>query len=231
MRILAIESSSLAGTVSLLEDGIVLDQINLNPHQRSAQSLAKGIRAQLESTQWSVRDVDLVTVAQGPGSFTGLRVGVTTAKVLAYVTNANLIGVNTLEVIAAQAPRSIRRVEAVLDAHRNQLFAATFQRQDDGELTTLKATEIVGLAHWLDHLDPTSTVTGPGLKKVEQQIGPQIRVLDRALWTPQATSVGRLGYREFQSGRRDNLWEFVPQYYRPSAAEERLAKREGAERG
>ena len=108
MRILALETSGSSGSVAALDEGRLIVERPLAAGSRSAQSLAPGIDSLLAEVGWLVGGVDLVAVTQGPGSFTGLRIGVTTAKALAYAGETQVIGVNTLEVIARQAaaPRS-----------------------------------------------------------------------------------------------------------------------------
>ena len=103
MRILALETTDLTGTVAALEGDKVLLQNELNPGQRSAQSLAPALARLWQAVGWKPTEIELIAVALGPGSFTGLRVGVTTAKMLAYLARAQVLGVDTLETIAAQA--------------------------------------------------------------------------------------------------------------------------------
>src|SRR5438876_1121982 len=126
MKTLAIETSGKAGSVAALVGGRLLREIRLPADQRSAKSLAPAMAELFSATGWGPREVRLVAVAVGPGSFTGLRIGVTTAKVFAYLTRAEVVGVNTLEVIAAQAPADIGRLSVVLGAERQQLFASDF---------------------------------------------------------------------------------------------------------
>ena len=220
MRILALETSSRAGSVAALENSQLLEQTVLDPRPRSSRSLAPAINAQLKSVGWKPRDIQLVAVAQGPGSFTGLRVGVTTAKILAYVTGCELIGVNTLAAIAAQAPPVENRLVAILDAQRKQLYAMHFHRTNQNGLEVLRPTEIVDIDHWLAELQAGDTVTGSGLCKLAGQLPKTVGAVDERLWTPTAATVGMVGYKSYQSGKRDDVWKMTPFYYRKSAAEE-----------
>ena len=106
MRILALETTDLTGTVAALEGCQLLVERELNPGQRSAQSLAPALAELWQEVGWKPTQIELIAVALGPGSFTGLRVGVTTAKMLAYVAQAQVLGIDTLEAIAAQRRRS-----------------------------------------------------------------------------------------------------------------------------
>ncbi len=221
MRVLALETSARIGSVAALEDDRLLGQMFFAPEQRTAQSFAPGIIQQLESVGWSPTDVELVAVTSGPGSFTGLRIGITAAKTLAYAVGAEVIGVNTLKVIASQVPPGQQDAWAVMDAQRGQLFAARFRRcDDDGE--TVVETHIVDNEHWLQSLTADTAVTGPGLTKLRDRLPDGIVAVDDDCWTPEAATVGRVGYLEFQSGRRDDLWALAPEYYRKSAAEEKF---------
>ena len=163
----------------------------------------------------------MVCVAVGPGSFTGLRIGVTTAKTLAYAVGAEVIGVNSLEVIASQAPPTDAPLWAVIDAQRQELFVAKFDR----ERKPIGQPRILSQPEWLAALVPGDRVTGPGLKRMRPLPPTGIEVVDESQWPPLAAAVGHLGWRDYCAGRRDDLWRLVPLYYRPSAAEEKAAQR------
>ena len=102
MKLLAIETTGINGTVACAENGRLLAESPLPADQRSAQSLVPAIEAILSSQGWRPNSLDAVAVAVGPGSFTGLRVGVTTAKILAWSCQAALYGVNSLDAAAWQ---------------------------------------------------------------------------------------------------------------------------------
>ena len=221
MRILALETSSLTASVAAFEDEQLLDETAFDPPLRTAQSFAPAIARQLAAVHWRPADVQLIAVTVGPGSFTGLRVGVTAAKTLAYAVGAEVLGLNTLHVIAAQAPPQFPQLYAVLDAQREQLFAACFNRCGPDWHVQVDA-HIVDNARWLACLTPDVAVTGAGLARVREQIPAGIHVLDPSLWTPRAATVGRLAGRAYHAGQRDDLWALVPRYYRQSAAEEKL---------
>ena len=131
MNILAIETSGQAGSVAVLNDGRFLREILLLPTQKSASTLAPAVRDILAEVGWKNTDVHVIAVAIGPGSFTGLRVGATTAKALAYALSAELIGVGTLDVIAAQSGVS-GQVSVAMNAQREQVFACEFKSGAEG---------------------------------------------------------------------------------------------------
>lgn len=226
LRILALETSTLDASVAALEGDRLLGQTLLDRQRRTAQIFAPAVEQQLRSVGWRPQDVQLVAITQGPGSFTGLRVGVTAAKTLAYAVGAEVSAVNTLEVIARQAPDRALRICAVLDAQRQQLFAADFQCEGD-RLAEVSGTRIVDIDRWLSGLVPDMAVTGPGLARLQDRLPGAVAVVDASCWTPQAATVGRMAYLEYQSGKRHDVWTLNPLYYRSSAAEERLCGRKG----
>jgi tRNA threonylcarbamoyladenosine biosynthesis protein TsaB len=223
MRVLAIETSGDAGSVAAISDGKVLASADLDRELRSGVSLAPAISTVLRTSEWQPRDVQLVAVTTGPGSFTGLRVGVTTAKLFAYAVGAEVLGINTLEVIAVQAPADTANVWAVVDAQRQQIFAGSFRgghhanRQWDGQTLLLNNEE------WLSRLTGERAVTGPGLAQLAEKIPREVRIIDRDLWIPKAVTVGRVAQQKHRNGMRNDLSTLAPQYFRRSAAEEKRA--------
>lgn len=228
MRILALETTERIASVAALQNGCLLAQQATPPEQRSAQALAPAIQSLLEQVSWQPGDVQLVAVPVGPGSFTGLRVGVTTAKTFAYAVQAEVLGVNTLEVIAQLAPAEIGQLEAVMDAQRQQLFVGRFARDDSGHFQWRETTHIIGEADWLARLAASPiAVTGPALRKLGTRVPEKISVVDSARWAPTAAAVGQLAWRKYEAGERDDLWKLAPQYFRASAAEEKWRARHG----
>lgn len=245
MRILAIETVGAAGSVALLDDDRVVEELELDTVRRSAQTLAPGIAGLLERVGWRPADIELVAVARGPGSFTGLRIGITTAKTFAYAVGCQVVGVNTLLAIASRAPRELETVSAVIDAQRGELFVADFTRQPDGQFIGIETTRIVAAETWLASLPSRSAVTGPGLSQHHDTnpqsptpspfpavsgpglsmhlavLPPGTIVVDRALWSPTAAMVGQLGRKQILAGQGVSPFELVPEYFRRTAAEEK----------
>jgi tRNA threonylcarbamoyladenosine biosynthesis protein TsaB len=227
MRILALETSGTGGSVAALETHDLLHEATLPLDQRSAQSLAPAIDRLLREIGWDAAQIDLIAVTEGPGSFTGLRIGVTTAKALAYAAGAQVMGVNTLEVIARQAPDRHKSLWAVLDAQRGELFTARFWREEKTDGSRSMPVQIAPRETWLAQLGPGDAVSGPGLERLAGSIGPDVIVVEESLWQPQAATVGRLGYEQFSAGRRDDVFQLAPLYFRRAAAEEQWELRHG----
>lgn len=224
MKILAIETTDPLGGVAAMCDGEIVAARDLDPAQRNAQSLAPAIKMLLADIAWRSSDVDLVAVSLGPGSFTGLRVGVTTAKTLAFTCGAEIMGVGTLETIAAAAPAGVERLTVAIDAQRNELVVQTFQMQQAASPFQLIDAEL-----WLSTLAPGDFVAGPVLKKLLPLLPAGVTALPPDCWRATAANVARLAARDYALGRRDDLWKLLPIYSRKSAAEEKWEKNKRAD--
>jgi tRNA threonylcarbamoyladenosine biosynthesis protein TsaB len=222
MRILALETTDKTGSVAVAEGGNVLLELELGRHQRSAQSLAPGIDAALKQAGWKPADVQLTAVTVGPGSFTGLRVGVTTAKVFAYAVGAEVLGIDTLETIAAAAPDDVTALQVVMDAQRGDVVARSFCRGDiSRRLEPVAPQELLPIDLWLQRLVAGSVVSGPGLSRLLDRLPTGVVPLQPHQWAPRASQVARLAAQHYAAGRRDDLWRLAPIYVRRAAAEER----------
>ncbi|TWT95204.1 tRNA threonylcarbamoyladenosine biosynthesis protein TsaB [Botrimarina colliarenosi] len=215
---LAIETSGLFGSVAAGQvdrNGCEIVAAETLPRDaRSARTLAPTIQRLLGRLGWAPGDLTTVAVAVGPGSFTGLRVGVTTAKAFAWGIGAAVLAVDTLDALAAAATppdASDSRLTTVVDAQRSELFVARFS---------------AGGGEWRRET-PTSRTTAAAL---QAELGPADRVVGPAAATvggdpsePQADAVLRVAWRRWLAGEADSVLALVPQYYRASAAEEKLA--------
>jgi tRNA threonylcarbamoyladenosine biosynthesis protein TsaB len=219
--ILGIETSGLAGSVALCrgEECLFESQLEEAP-RRHAQTLVSQIGALLARAGRKVRDLDAVAVSIGPGSFTGLRVGVVCAKTLSYATGCRLAAVDTLEAIAANSPSDVDRVNVLADAHRGDLYAATYRRVG-GSWVTERSPTIVAAPAWLAERGPDGVIGGPGLATYAQLVPAACRQLATDTWTPRARVVAQLGGRQLEEGQAADCVTLVPFYLRRSAAEER----------
>jgi tRNA threonylcarbamoyladenosine biosynthesis protein TsaB len=224
MHILAIETTGLAGSVAALDDANLLTAIDLPQDQGSSRALAPAIQRLLAEVGWRPKDVQLVGVVVGPGSFTGLRVGVTAAKAFAYAVGAEVLGLDTLEVLAAAAPPEVSRLSAAIDAQRGEVAAADFARTSDGPMALATPARLLPIESWWSSLPPGALVTGPVLRQLIDRLPSHLTAMSPDFWLPKASAAGRLAARLYAAGHRDDLWSLAPHYSRPSAAEERKAK-------
>jgi tRNA threonylcarbamoyladenosine biosynthesis protein TsaB len=222
-RLLAVESTGRSGSVALLEEGSLPDglpTVTLPREVRTAQALAPAIRDLLDRAGWTPASLDVVAVAVGPGSFTGLRIGITAAKTLAYAVGADLVGVSTMATLVEPLPTT-GRAWTVLDAQRGELFVAAFTPIVDMGWREVEPTQIVTPDAWLTQLASGDLVAGPIVARLADRLPAHVTLADDALQHPTAEGVARVAWRLYQAGHRDDIWQLVPHYYRRSAAEEK----------
>jgi tRNA threonylcarbamoyladenosine biosynthesis protein TsaB len=219
--VLGIETSGLAGGIALCRGDICLAEALLQEApRRHAQTLVSQIGALLRQTGLAVRDLDAVAVSIGPGSFTGLRVGVVCAKTLAYATKCRLAAIDTLKAIAANSPQGVERVHVIADALRGDVYVATYHPAG-GAWTVDEPPAIAAAEPWLAALSAGETITGPGLSVYGKLVPASCRQLPPELWTPHARTIAQLGLRQLDQGEVADCATLEPFYLRRSAAEER----------
>ena len=221
MLTLAIETSGLGGSIALLDGQQLLGERLLNAERRHAQTLVPEIQSLLREHGQRPAECELIAVSVGPGSFTGLRVGITCAKTMAYVTKAKLAAVPTFDCLAAGCPDDVNNVQVIMNAQRQELFIGRYQRGADGAWNELRRLVIERSMEWQAQLQSGDVVTGPGLDGISADLSSRCRVLDKSLWQPQARWVGVLGQRINQTGGNTSCWDLLPLYVRKSAAEEK----------
>ena len=234
MLILAIETSGQEGSVAVLQDALPAASKSL-AKGRTAQDLAPAIDQLWRQLGIRPAEVDLIAVSTGPGSFTGLRIGITTAKTLAYALGCEILGIDSLDAIAARAaPNSLPvdcsavELDVVVDAQRQELFVGRFRRTSAGVVPSASpwircgVTEVLPAALWLAQLAPQTAVTGTGLKRLLERMPARAIIAPAEVWQPTAESIGALAFAAWQSGRRSDLFTLGPTYLRPSYADEKI---------
>jgi tRNA threonylcarbamoyladenosine biosynthesis protein TsaB len=207
-----------------MRDSGSIDTALTEPARQHGRDLIPRIGALLRAAGMLPNDIDVVAVGIGPGSYTGLRVGMMAAKTLAYATGASVLGLDSLEAVARNAPVSTRRISAVADAQRADVYVADFYRvAPGGPLAVLRGCRIESVEDWRASLDPGTLVIGPGLAnaKIREAAPAEMLAGDSTLDYPQATSLIELARDAWATGRRDDLWQLEPRYLRRSAAEEK----------
>lgn len=228
---LGIETSGWGGSVALARGGTVVARRSLDPAgRRHARTLVPEIQAVLADADVGPRQLDLVAVSIGPGSFTGLRVGVVCAKTLAWAARAAIVAVDTFLVIAEAAPPHVHRLQVVGDGQRGDLYVGRYVRDAGGRWERIGDIEIEAADAWLGRLGPDDVVTGPGLERHAAAAARICRLLPESLWAPEAASVALLGEVRAQRGATDDLWSLEPFYLRRSGAEEKADAAHGSGR-
>jgi tRNA threonylcarbamoyladenosine biosynthesis protein TsaB len=225
-RLLVIETSAQAGQVALAEGDRLLGVRRLAEARRHARDLAPAVRDLLAEQGWRPRDLHGVVVSRGPGSYTGLRVGIMSAKALAYATGCALLAVDTFAAIACQAPPEALTLHVLADAQQDKIYVQPFRRAAPGaEMTAWSALTIQPVDDCLPRLTAGAWVSGPGLRKHEAWLPAGVQLVEGSRREPQPESLLRLALARYLRGERDDLWAVEPLYLRPSSAEEQWDKK------
>lgn len=220
---LGVETSGLAGAVVLRRDGETIESVTLQQAgRRHAQTLISEVDALLRRANLTAKQLQVVAVSIGPGSFTGLRVGVVFAKTLAYAVGCRLIAVDTFRAIAAASPHDVTEVFVVSDAQRGELFVGRYFMDDSAphHTTPIRQGEIIiEPANSFCHRAGEIAVSGPSAANLP----PTLRVLAPEFHLPRAEFIAALGEQQALAGEQSDLWKLEPFYLRRSAAEEKAA--------
>lgn len=224
MRILALETSAKAVSAAVTEDGRVLAlgyQDTGLTHSRTLMPIVEHI---MKNTELTMADIDAVAVAAGPGSFTGIRIGIAAAKGLAFAADKPVAGVSTLAAMARNVAFSDGLVVCAMDARRNQVYNALFDARD-GQLTRLTPDRAIGLDALAEELleDPRpKTVAGDGAKLCADALlarGVACRLAPPHLVMQSAASVALEAEETARNGGLVSAQELLPIYLRPPQAE------------
>ena len=243
MLIAAIETSGRAGSVALCNTaspavpesasaavagpGLVIASRSLDrTGRRHARTLVAELDQLFRDSGHTLTDCEAVAVSIGPGSFTGLRVGVACAKTLAWATGCRVLGVDTLQCVALQTMNrrpDVSDVWAIADAQRGDVAVrlyrrpaeAPFQPEAAGPLSLEPAED------WCSQRTANELVTGPGLAKFRDLLNSRCQLAEPELCEPLAASVLQLAAGPLLAGQTDDAWSLEPHYTRRSAAEEK----------
>lgn len=236
MKILALESSAVAASAALCEDEMLLGQTYLHTGLTHSQTLLPMAADLLEQCGLKPQDLDLIAVAAGPGSFTGLRIGVAAAKGLAWAAELPCAGCSTLEAMAWSLAGFQGEVCAAMDARRHQVYNARFQVNGTAphRLTPDRAIALADLVKELEGTSVPQIVVGDGAQLCYDALtaaGIPAVLAPPNLRMQSAWGVARMGLELARTGQTVSPGELVPMYHRLSQAErERLEREEAAKK-
>lgn len=216
--------------MALLRDAQTLAEVSLMEAGRPRSNrLVTAVREMLAAQGCAPGELDLVAVGHGPGSFTGLRVGIVFAKTLAYITGTPVIGVPTFAAVVQPLQADWPVVEVVEDLRQGRVACQEFYRDQDRWVSRGEIA-VAALADWSQRDRSDRLLTGPGLIRLERQLpGGSFPADWNIAPTPthQATApaIAHLGTELFRQQGPTDPFQLAPLYIRPSAAEEQAQKR------
>ena len=222
MRILAADTATTTCSVSLVEDGVVAAEHSLAAGQNHSAWLMPTICAVMSHAGRRIDDVDALALAIGPGSFTGLRVGLAAMKGIAIAARKALVGVDTLDALAYAFLFADRLVCPVLDARMGEVFAA-FYRPSGGSIHKQGPDMVLSVEELFRDVDEPTITFGSGASRYKEDI---VRMIgDRAVFPnqgscgPRASRVAVLAAERLERGQPDDPNTLEPVYLRKSEAE------------
>ncbi len=228
MLILGIETATWLGSIALVTESEVIAEYTLNIRRTHSERLMGMIARLLSDTDVALGNLDGIAVSIGPGSFTGLRIGLSTAKGLCFANDLSLTPVPTLEAMASRLCFSRWAVCPLLDARKQEVYAACYDVSDGGMRATL-APGTISLEHLLKQISRPTIFTGDGSTIFRDRIRENLG--DRAFFAPSdaahpdAAAVARLGLSAFREGEHAELFGLEPIYLRRSEAERKSRHR------
>ena len=222
MKILGVDTSTPIGSVALIDDDNVVAEHTLNIVRAHSSRLMPAIDSILKWGDITVNELDGCAVGIGPGSFTGIRIGVATIKSICYAVDKPIVGVSTLEAIAYNLRWSNSIICPLLDARRSETYGAIFQGNTNWE--RLSEDLCLPISAFLDRIkedtspDCTINFVGDGLATygdaVRENLGDRVHFADAIFNVPRGATIAYLGAQRLQHGNSDSYWALVPNYVR-----------------
>ncbi|MCI8403759.1 MAG: tRNA (adenosine(37)-N6)-threonylcarbamoyltransferase complex dimerization subunit type 1 TsaB [Clostridia bacterium] len=233
MRVLAIDTSSNVATVAVMEDDLLLGEYILNHKKTHSQKIMPMIEQLLSDLELTVNDMDIFAAAVGPGSFTGLRIGVATIKALAHAADKRVVSVGTLEALAYNVPNAEHIIVPIMDARRNNVFTASYIWDDGfkeiGEPEGITIEECIESCG--EFLDTIFVGDGVSAHKeyIKEKLGEHAVFPHGAVLNSRASSVAARAIDKAKRGDTQSYLEMKPYYIKKSQAERELEEKQKGE--
>ena len=223
MLLLGIDTSTFFGSIALTESDKVIAEQNINLKTTHSERLLPGINRLLQETGLTLKQVNAIASTVGPGSFTGLRIGLSTAKAMAVAADKPLVGISTLDVLAAGAFACQRLICTVLDARRGELYTALYRHDQHGDIMresdylNLRPEKILEMIHEpVLFVGDGVTVYGDLLR---QHCSHKATLAPMEFNYPRASTLCRLAVSNLSANKLPAAGDLKALYIRPSDAE------------
>lgn len=223
MRILAADTSTTTGSVALLDDARLVCEWTLASAQTHNRQLLETIDRCLEAAGWTIEGIDLFSVTTGPGSFTGLRIGLTTVKALAWARGKPFVGISSLDALAAPLGYGSLPICPLIDAHRGEVYWARYSPDGKGRVGLAGPCAVSSVETVIARTEGPTLFCGDGWllhrERLEQALGGWAVGAPAVYHVIRAGHIGQVAHRRYEDGVREDVMTSVPFYVRPSEAE------------
>jgi len=228
LKILGLDTSTMMATCGVIDENSILGEYSLNQKMSHSENLVPMIQEVLDSLYLKIKDIDLYGVALGPGSFTGLRIGVATIKTFAHLFEKPVVGVSTLEALAFNLPYN-KIIVPMIDARRNRVYTGIYT-WDNGKIQEIEAPDLLEINDLINKLKEYDEVVvngnGSTLHKevIQNNLKNKVKFSTIGQNSCKATSICELAKIKYEEGKVDDYFTLAPDYLRPSQAERNLKK-------
>lgn len=231
MKILAVESSGMVAAVAIVREGKVMGEFLLDHRRTHSQQLMPLIDQLLGSLGMKLMDIDIFAVSKGPGSFTGLRIGISTVKALAQALGKPAIGVPTLDGLAYNLVIRDGLICPIMDARREQVYTSVYRSSNRLErLEDYMGIPAMELVQKLREYHEPVIFNGDGVPAywdiIKRELGGKAIMAPSNLLMQRASSIACLALEMAQAGQIQNYIDLLPFYLRKSQAEQKYAGKE-----
>ncbi len=223
MKILAIETATVAGSIAIIDDSMgLVGEVRVDVKVVHAERLMPSIEWLLKASNVPIHEIDAFAISIGPGSFTGLRIGLSTVKGFSYATGKPVIPVPTLDAFARTIPFCSYLICPMLDARKNEVYAALYKWEGKDCKKVMPETAIRP-AELLGKINECTVFMGEGVKIYRELIAETLQ--DNAVWapasrmSPSASTVGEIALEKLKQGVITDPVSLTPFYLRKSEAE------------
>lgn len=230
MNVLAINTSSYRLGVVILQSGTVTGIHETYVKKNQSTRAMPAIEKLMEDVQMKPTEIDKIVVAEGPGSFTGIRIGVTIAKTMAWALDVPIIGVSTLQALAYQAEQPTDLIVPFFDARRARVYTGAYMMKD-GEITSVIKDQNIAMEEWLEQLNETNktiTFLSPDIEmyqaKIEELFRSRAVIPNKIYHRVNPLHVALAG----ETGSQKDVHTFEPEYLRIAEAEKKWLEEQEA---
>lgn len=234
MKLLVLESSGLVASVALMEEEKMIGEYTVNFKKTHSQTLLPMVDELVKNIGIDLKELDGIAISNGPGSFTGLRIGSATAKGLAQALNIPIVPVSTLEALAANLFGTKGIICPMMDARRNQVYTGLYGYEGSRLMTYEKpaALPVTEILEKINQNGESVIFLGDGVpvykKQIEEMVKVPFRYAPSHLNRQRAGAVGTLAVQYFQEGKMELARDHKPDYLRKSQAERELLEKQKA---